>query len=61
MEGPIISALMDELHKRELEETNHVIRGLKTKLYHQACGRIQTLRDVRETILPEIIDKLRKD
>lgn len=61
MEGPVISALVDELRKRELEETNHVIRGLGTELYHQACGRIQALRDIRETILPEIIDKLRKD
>lgn len=52
--------LKQELDKIETDAVNKLPVGLTYEKYQQSCGYIEAIRQVRDTLLPELSEQLQR-
>lgn len=60
-DGAFLEALRKRLDELEASALDAMVRGLNPDAYHRTCGRIEMIRGLRDTDIPEIIRDLQKD
>lgn len=57
----LLEGLLRRLREAEAQATDAVLRGLSPDQYHRMCGRVEMIREMQNSIIPETIKDLRKD